>query len=270
VYNEAVHPPEDAPEIFIVGKQWMWKIQYPGGQRVIVGANTATFTEQDWRDAGVLILPVGRPVKITGTSEDVIHSVGVPAFRMKMDVLPGRYTSTWWHPTKVGEYHFFCDQYCGTQHSQMVGKVRVVEQAEYDQWLNERAEGSLALEGRKLFLKLQCLGCHSNDAEARAPVLEALYRKRVPLKGGGSVVADESYIRESILKPRAKVVEGWEAIMPAYQGQVTEEDLIKVIAYIRSLQPGDLKDANVVPVRTEQFPPPVGAPTQPSEGVSPK
>ena len=265
VYNYALRVPPDAPEIYIVGKRWMWKVQYPTGQREI----------------NEIHLLVGQPVKVTITSEDVIHSVGIPAFRIKTDAVPGRYVSTWYHPTKTGTFHLFCDQYCGEGHSRMVGKVHVLDREQYEQWLLGKTagdgplDGSLAWEGRKHFLRLQCSGCHNVGPEQRAPVLEGLYRQRVPLRGGGSVVADEGYIRESILNPNAKVVEGWNypSIMPTYKGRLAhgelseEEVLIRLIAFIKTLGPGQ------TPVRTEEFPPPVGAPAptleQPEKGPAP-
>lgn len=262
LFNESTHPPEDAPEVFVVGKQWMWKIQHPNGVREI----------------NELHLPVNRPVKITGTSEDVIHDFGIPAFRNKFDVVPGRYTTTWYLPNKVGEYHIFCDQYCGQGHSQMVGKVYVMEQQDYDAWLDglvkqgtRIADGSPAWRGRQLFLKLQCITCHNNvydsdksnpNSSNRAPNLEGLFKSRVPLTGGGSVVADENYIRESVRDPMAKVHDGWKPIMPAFgKGQLSEEEMIDLVAFIKSLKTGDL------PRRTDQFPASVGAPTkEPSAG----
>jgi cytochrome c oxidase subunit 2 len=237
-------PPKDALEINVIGKQWMWKIQHPDGQREI----------------NELHLPVDRPVKLTLTSEDVIHDFFVPAFRTKIDVIPGRYVQTWFHPTKIGEYHLFCSQYCGTSHANMVGKVIVMERDAYREWLDSHAEGSLALQGRQLFLKLQCITCHSADAEARAPVLEGLYRRTVPLRDGRTVVADDAYLRESILYPEEKVVQGWEPIMPTFKGQVDEEDLIKLLSFLRSLKPGQ------TPVRNEEASPPIGAPTVPPGG----
>lgn len=268
VFNYFAHPPADAMEVFIIGKQWMWKAQYPDGQRVIIGGNPANMSDIERASIGRLVLPVNRPVRLTMTSEDVIHSFGVPAFRSKVDVLPGRYTTAWYHPTKVGEYHIFCNQYCGTWHSLMVGKVAVVEQQEYDDWLqgvsskqgtHNPVDGSLAAQGQQLFLKLQCSNCHMANAgqQPRAPLLEGLYRSRVPLKGGGAVIADEAYILESIINPRARVVEGWEPIMPGnYKDLATAEELTAVVEYIRSLKQGG------TPFRTERFPVPVGAPTQ--------
>ncbi|MBA4187897.1 MAG: cytochrome c oxidase subunit II [Planctomycetaceae bacterium] len=268
VYTKAVHPPADAMEIFVIGKQWMWKAQYPNGQRVIIGGNPRNMTENERNSIGKLVLPINRPVRITMISEDVIHDFGVPAFRMKMDVLPGRYTTAWYHPTKLGEYHIFCDQYCGTWHSLMVGKISVIGEQEFDEWLGgvgsqqgteHPVDGSLAQKGEQLFLKLQCIKCHSADVKAAAPVLEGLYGTRVPLKGGGGEFADAEYIKQSILKPRLKVAQGWEPIMPSYEGQVTPEDLDALVAYIRSLKRGQ------TPNPTDRMNPPVGAPTVRSE-----
>lgn len=272
VYNFYAHPPEDAMEVFIIGKQWMWKAQYPDGQRVIIGGNPANMTEAERASIGRLVVPVNRPVKLTMISEDVIHDFGLPAFRAKMDVLPGRYTTLWFEPNKLGEYHIFCDQYCGTWHSLMVGKVAVVEQSEFDQWLaghitlggTNAVDGSLAWEGRQLFLKLQCVKCHSDVANSGAPSLSGVYGSRVPLKGGGGEIADEAYLHESILRPRAKIVQNYEPIMPSYEGQVTAEDLNKLVAYIRSLKDGR------PPNWTERFPAPEGAPTERPPLTSPE
>lgn len=274
VYDHAVHPPEDAEEVFIVGKQWMWKAQYQTGHRVIIGGNPANMSENDRKNIGRLVLPINRPIKITVTSEDVIHDFGVPAFRSKIDALPGRYVSTWYHPTKLGEYDIFCDQYCGTWHSLMVGKIKVVSQDEYDEFLrgtlsaqgsNNPVDGSPAQAGEQLFLKLQCLSCHSANAAARAPVLEELYLSKVPVRGGGTVIADEGYIRQSIRQPRKHVVEGWTEIMPDYDlRQINEEQMTQLVAYIRSLKKGG------TPTRTDQFPAPVGAPTQRSQAEEKK
>jgi cytochrome c oxidase subunit 2 len=242
IFLDVAQPPPDAMEIFVVGKRWMWKFQHQTGQREI----------------NEIHIPVGRPVKLTLTSEDVIHDLFVPAFRTKIDVLPGRYVHTWFQATKPGRYHLFCSQYCGTNHSGMVGWVTVQEPAEFSDWLNSHAEGSLALQGRKLFLKLQCVTCHSANAKARAPVLEGLYGQTVPLQDGRKVIADEAYLRESILNPRAKIVAGWEPIMPTFDGQLAdpsedltqEEALIRLLAFLKALKPGQ------TPVRTEDFPPP--------------
>lgn len=273
VYNKAMHAPDDAPEIYVVGKQWMWKVQYPGGQRVILGANSGIYADTingNGQFSGVMVLPIGKPVKIVGTSEDVIHDFSIPAFRSKFDVVPGRYTSTWYTPTKTGTYHVYCDQYCGTNHSLMVGKVQVVEQAEYEAWLegtyrptpgNNALDGSLAHQGRQLFMRLNCIQCH-NGENPKAPLLEEVFRSKRALKGGAAVIADDNYLRESIRKPRAKIREGWEAIMPAYgvdgPSPLSEEDLIKVIAYIKSLKKGE------TPTLNQNWVPPIGSNTGPA------
>jgi cytochrome c oxidase subunit 2 len=234
VFFFQVQPPENAIEVWVVGKQWMWKVQHPGGQREI----------------NELHVPVDTPVKLTLTSEDVIHDFFVPAFRAKVDVLPGRYVQTWFQATKPGRYHLFCAQYCGTNHSGMVGEVVVMARRDYEDWLNSHAEGSLALKGRKLFLKMQCVTCHSGDSGGRAPLLEDLYGRTVDLRDGKKVKADYGYLRESILKPEAKIVLGWEPIMPTYQGQLDEEEVIQLIEFIKALRPGQ------TPVRTEDAAPP--------------
>jgi cytochrome c oxidase subunit 2 len=237
VYVRAYNAPDDATTVYVVAKQWMWKFQHPEGQREI---NT-------------LHVPVGRPIKLLLTSEDVIHSFFVPAFRVHMDVLPDRYTSVWFQATKQGTYHLFCSQYCGTSHAKMIGTIVAQEPAEYQRWLESRAEGSLALEGRKIFLQHRCLSCHSADENARAPVLEALYGRRVQLRDGQSVPADEQYLRRSILHPGAQIVAGYQDIMPTFAGQLSEEDVIALVAFIKSLPPGG------TPRRVEDFPPPVRA-----------
>lgn len=270
VYQRAFSPPADAMEVYVIGKQWMWKAQYPNGQRVIIGGNPRNMSETERNSIGKLVLPVNRPVRITMTSEDVIHDFGVPAFRMKMDVLPGRYTSAWYHPTKTGDYHIYCDQYCGTWHSLMVGKIAVVGEQEFDNWLmgdgryqgsDHPVDGSLAQEGQQLFLKLQCIKCHTTDGgRMAAPQLGGLFGTWRDLRGAGQEFADAEYIKQSILKPRLKVALNFEPVMPSYQGQVTDRDLDALVAYIRSL-----KQASDVPKWTDRQPPPAGAPTERSE-----
>ncbi len=238
VYFEAYRAPDDAIVVYGVGRQWMWKFQHPGGQREI----------------NELHVPVGLPVKIMLTSEDVIHSFYVPEFRVHMDVLPNRYTTVWFEATKADTYKLFCSQYCGTDHAGMVGTVVAMKPADYQKWLHTHAEGSLALQGRKKFLKYRCLSCHSADAHARAPVLEELYLTEVPLSNGKRVIADEDYIRESILAPGAKIVAGWQNIMPTFKGQVDEEDIIQLIAFIKGLRRGQ------TPRRVEEYWPPFFTP----------
>jgi cytochrome c oxidase subunit 2 len=223
LYFRNSRAPEGAIEIYVVGKQWMWKLQHPEGQREI----------------NELHVPVGRPVKLIMTSQDVIHSFYIPAFRIKNDVLPNRYSTAWFEATKTGEYHLFCAEYCGSQHSGMGGKVVVMEPADYEQWLSGGPVGeSLAVAGERLFQRLGCANCHSPEARGRTrgPLLAGLFGKPVALQDGRIVTADETYLRESILNPRAKVVAGYAPEMPTFQGQVTEENLLELIAYIKSLR----------------------------------
>ena len=220
VFFEMSRPPDDAMNIYVVGKQWMWKTQHLEGQREI----------------NELHVPLGRPVKLTMTSEDVIHSFYMPAFRVKFDVLPGRYTTAWFNPTKPGKYHLFCAEYCGTLHSGMIGWIYVMEPAEYESWLSGGQGGeSLAARGEKLFQYLACANCHRTDKPGRCPNLQGVFGAPVRLTTGETVKADEAYLRESILNPSAKIVAGYQNIMPSFQGQVTEEDLLQLMEYIKSL-----------------------------------
>jgi cytochrome c oxidase subunit 2 len=219
IYFNEYTPPASAMDIYVVGKQWMWKIQHPEGKSEI--------------DA--LHVPVGQPIRLTMTSEDVIHDFYIPAFRVKKDVLPGRYTTYWFTPTKVGAYHLFCAQYCGTNHSAMIGTVYVMEPADFEQWLAGNPSGeTMAQTGERLFVRLNCVTCHK--AGGRGPVLDGVFGSTVQLKGGGTALADEAYLRESILTPQAKVVEGYKPVMPTFQGQVTETQVLQLIAYIKSLE----------------------------------
>jgi cytochrome c oxidase subunit 2 len=221
VFFAMSRPPEETLNIYVVGKQWMWKVQHLDGQREI----------------NELHVPVGRAVKLIMTSEDVIHDFFVPAFRMKADVIPGRYTTIWFQPTKPGRYHLFCAEYCGTRHSGMIGSVVVMDPNEYQAWLSGGTpEGSLASTGAKLFQELACNTCHRPDAQGRGPVLEGLFGRTVELQNGERVAVDEAYVRESILTPAARVAAGFQPIMPAFQGLVSEEQLLALIEYVKSLQ----------------------------------
>ena len=223
VYFALARPPKNAIEINVVAKQWMWKFQHAEGQREI----------------NELHIPVNQPVKLTLASEDVIHSFYVPAFRIHQDVLPvspGRpYRTIWFEATKTGSFHLFCSQYCGTQHSGMIGEIIVMTAADYQRWLTSGGEGSLASMGQKLFRQLACNECHSGTAQARAPALEGLYGRLVALQDGTNIRADDSYIRESILDPRARIVAGFQPIMPTFRSQLDEEQVLELIAYIKSL-----------------------------------
>jgi cytochrome c oxidase subunit 2 len=227
VYMNEAQPPKNAMDIFVVGKQWMWKLQHPEGVREI----------------NQLHVPVGKDVRLTMISQDVIHSFFVPAFRIKQDVLPGRYTTLWFHPIKTGHYHLFCAEYCGTLHSGMIGEVVVMEPSEYAAWLsNGSAEGSMASSGEKLFQELGCSSCHRADTQGRGPDLAGTYGKPVMLDNGSTVVADDAYIRESIVNPGSKVVAGYKPIMPTYSGIVSEEQLLSLLSYVKSLaQPQQVK-----------------------------
>jgi cytochrome c oxidase subunit 2 len=220
LYFSAFSPPADALEIFVVGKQWMWKVQHPEGRREI----------------DELHVPLGYPVKLTITSQDVIHSFYIPAFRIKMDAVPGRYTSTWFEASRTGTFHLFCAEYCGTAHAGMGGRVVVMKPAEYEQWLRTgNPEESLAASGERLFQQLGCSGCHSSNSTVRAPLLDGIYGRPVPLQSGRVVLADEGYIRDSILLPQKDVVAGYAPVMPPFQGRISEEELLQIIAYIRFL-----------------------------------
>lgn len=220
LYFNMYHPPAEALEVYVVAKQWMWKFQHLDGQREI----------------NELHVPVGRKIKLMLTTEDVIHSFFVPAFRLKLDVVPGKYSTLWFEPTKPGRYHLFCAEYCGTSHSGMIGWIDVMEAPEYQAWLaGGAAEGSLASSGEKLFQQLACNTCHRSDGQGRGPVLEGVFGKEVQLQNGQRITADEAYVRESIINPRAKVVAGFQPIMPTFQGQVSEEQLLQLVAYIKSI-----------------------------------
>src|SRR2546421_5874542 len=221
VYFQMYRPAQNAIEVYVVGKQWMWKFQHATGQREI----------------NELHVPVGHKVKLIMTTEDVIHDVFVPAFRIKADVVPGKYTTEWFEATKPGTYNFFCAEYCGMNHSGMRGYVVVMEPTEYENWLSgNTGQTSPAAAGRNLFESLGCVSCHGANAEGgRGPALIGVFGSKVVLNSGQTVTADEGYIRESILNPQAKIVTGFGPIMPSFQGQGSEERLLQVVAYLKSL-----------------------------------
>ena len=222
VYVDFRRAPADTLDIYVIGKQWMWKLQQPNGQKEI----------------NELHVPVGQNVRLIMASEDVIHDFSVPAFRVKMDVVPGHYNTLWFRPTKTGKYHFFCSQYCGTNHAVMGGWVTVMEPDEYTAWLSgtSGAADNPVLAGQKLFAERACVTCHLSDGKGRAPSLNGVYGGQVRLADGSTVTADDAYIRESILVPSAKIVAGYQPVMPAFQGQLTEEQTLDLIAYVKSLQ----------------------------------
>jgi cytochrome c oxidase subunit 2 len=228
VFLDQMRPPADAVGFYGVGKQWMWKFQHPEGAREI----------------NALHVPVGQPIRLTLTSEDVIHSLFIPAFRVKTDVLPGRYTTLWFEATTPGEYHLFCTEYCGTEHSRMIGTVYALPPEDYETWLATGQVGvPLRVSGGELFSRFACDTCHrmekaTPELPARGPTLAGLFGTEVELLGGRTVTADETYLRRSILEPQAQVVAGWQPIMPTFKGQMSEEQLNALVDYVKNLPIG--------------------------------
>jgi cytochrome c oxidase subunit 2 len=223
VYMDGEIPPKGTQDVYVVGKQWMWKLQHPEGRREI----------------NELHVPVNTAIKLTLTSQDVIHSFYIPALRMKQDTVPGQYRTLWFNATRPGTYHLFCAEYCGTNHSKMIGHVYVMEESEYEAWLAGADDIRPAEAGAKLFVQYDCVNCHGTGLRARAPALGGLYGTDVLLADGRRVLFDEDYIREKLLTPAAKRVAGFAPDMPTFKGQLTEEQIIDLIAYIKSLTGGN-------------------------------
>jgi cytochrome c oxidase subunit 2 len=220
LYFRIYNPPANSMNIYVVGKQWMWKAEHPGGQHEI----------------NALHVPTGRAIQLTIISQDVFHSFSIPAFRVKREAIPGRYTTVWFEPTVPGTYHLFCTQYCGTEHSHMIGEVVVLTPKDYQKWLDESTSGmSLAQNGERLFASLSCTACHNTRPDARGPSLANVYGAKLALTSGGTVLADDAYLREAILNPSQHVTQGYAPIMPTYQGQVSEEGVIALVEYIKNL-----------------------------------
>jgi cytochrome c oxidase subunit 2 len=220
IYFRVYTPPANAMNIYVVGKQWMWKAEHPGGQHEI----------------NSLHVPTGRPVQLTLISQDVFHSFSIPAFRVKREAIPGRYTSVWFEATTPGTYHLFCTQYCGTNHSAMIGDIVVMTPEDFKKWLAESTSGmSMAQNGERLFASLSCNACHNGRADARGPSLANVYGSRLTLTNGQKQTADEAYLRESILNPSDHVTQGFAPIMPTYQGQISEDGVIALVEYIKNL-----------------------------------
>jgi cytochrome c oxidase subunit 2 len=236
VFAEASKPPADALPIYVVGLQWYWDVRHENGRHEI----------------GDLHVPIGQPVQLIMTSTDVIHDYFIPAFRIKRDVMPGKYTVQWFTATKPGKYRIFCNQYCGTKHSEMGGYVYAMRPEEYEDWLGQQGgagQESLVQTGARLFRQFGCSGCHGPNSSVHAPPLGGIYGHPVPLEGGGFVTADDQYIHDSILKPDAQIAAGYKPIMPNFTGQITEQEVIALVAYIKSLsQPAPITDANSPPL----------------------
>jgi cytochrome c oxidase subunit 2 len=223
VFVDLYRAPPDAIPVYVVAKQWMWKLQHANGRREI----------------NELHVPLGQPVHLIMTSQDAIHSFFIPAFRLKQDVVPGRYTGLWFTATKLGDFHLFCAEYCGAEHSRMLGRIVVMRPADYARWLaGGAAHPSLAQRGFERFRQLGCSGCHSAGSSVHAPALEGLLGRTVHLQDGRSLVADATYVRDSILLPRKDVVAGFEPVMPSFAGQVSEEDIQALVAYLQSTGDG--------------------------------
>ena len=220
IYFRVYTPPANAMNIYVVGKQWMWKAEHPGGQHEI----------------NALHVPIGRPIQLTIISQDVFHSFSIPAFRVKREAIPGRYTSVWFEATKTGTYHLFCTQYCGTNHSAMIGEIVVLTPEDYKKWLDDSTSGmSLSQNGERLFASLSCGACHNGRPDARGPSLAGVFGTKLNLANGQTALADEAYLREAILNPSEHITQGYNPIMPTYQGQISEDGVISLVEYIKNL-----------------------------------
>jgi cytochrome c oxidase subunit 2 len=248
LYFRIYDPPTNAMNIYIVGKQWMWKAEHPGGQHEI----------------NALHVPTGKPIQLTMISQDVFHSFSIPDFRIKREVIPGRYSTVWFEPTQVGTYHIFCTQYCGTQHSGMIGEVTVMTPGDYKKWLEQSNSGqSLAQNGERLFASMGCNSCHNGTAAARGPSLAGVYGSKLTLTDGRQILVDDAYLRNAILNPSEHVTAGFAPIMPTYQGQISEDGLIDLVEFIKNMQSNYRVQQTLVTATSGE-----AAPTTPSEGTT--
>ena len=248
LYFRIYDPPANAMNIYVVGKQWMWKAEHPGGQHEI----------------NALHVPTGRPVQLTMISQDVFHSFSIPDFRVKREVIPGRYTTVWFEATTPGTYHIFCTQYCGTQHSGMIGEVTVLSPDDYQKWTQQSTSGmSLAQNGERLFASMGCNACHSGNAAARGPNLAGVYGSKLTLTNGSQVLVNDAYLRDAILSPSQHITAGYAPIMPTYQGQISEDGLIDLVEYIKNLQSNFRVQQTLMTSESNQ-----AAPTTPTEGTT--
>lgn len=248
LYFRIYNPPTNAMNIYVVGKQWMWKAEHEGGQHEI----------------NALHVPIGRPVQLTMISQDVFHSFSVPDFRIKREVIPGRYTTVWFQATTPGSYHLFCTQYCGTNHSQMIGEVTAMTPDDYQKWLHTSTSGmSLAQNGERLFTEFGCIACHTGTSQARAPNLAGLYGSKIQLSDGTDVLVNEAYVRNSILSPSSQVAAGFAPIMPTFQGQISEDGLIDLVEYIKSLHTNDRLQQTLVTSQSDEATPKASSAVKP-------
>jgi cytochrome c oxidase subunit 2 len=248
LYFRIYNPPANSMNIYIVGKQWMWKAEHPGGQHEI----------------NSLHVPTGRPVQLTMISQDVFHSYSIPDFRVKREVIPGRYSTVWFEATTPGTYHIFCTQYCGTNHSAMIGEVTVLTPADYEKWTQESTSGmSLAQNGERLFASMGCNACHSGNAAARGPNLAGVYGSTLQLTSGGQAQVTDGYLRDAILNPSAHVTAGYAPIMPTYQGQISEDGLIDLVEYIKSIKTNYRVQQTLTTSQSDQAAPPASGMVKP-------
>ncbi|HEY5212495.1 MAG TPA: cytochrome c oxidase subunit II [Acidobacteriaceae bacterium] len=248
LYFRIYDPPTNAMNIYVVGKQWMWKAEHPGGQHEI----------------NALHVPVGQAVQLTMISQDVFHSFSIPDFRIKREVIPGRYSTVWFEATQVGTFHLFCTQYCGTQHSGMVGTVTVLTPDDYRKWLQQSTSGmSLAQNGERLFASMGCNSCHSGNAAARGPNLAGVYGAKLTLTDGSQMLVNDAYLRDAILNPSQHVTAGFAPIMPTYQGQISEDGLIDLVEYIKNMQSNYRVQQTQVTAESDE-----AAPTTPPQGTN--
>ena len=248
LYFRIYNPPVNSMNIYIVGKQWMWKAEHPGGQHEI----------------NALHVPTGRPIQLTMISQDVFHSFSIPDFRVKREVIPGRYTTEWFEATTPGTYHIFCTQYCGTNHSVMIGEVTVLSPADYEKWTQESTSGqSLAQNGERLYASMGCNACHSGDAAARGPNLAGVYGSKLLLTNGSEVLVNDGYLRDAILNPSQHITAGYAPIMPTYQGQMSEDGLIDIVEYLKSLKTNYRVQQTLTTSQSDQAAPPASGMVKP-------
>jgi cytochrome c oxidase subunit II len=248
LYFRIYNPPVNSMNIYIVGKQWMWKAEHPGGQHEI----------------NALHVPAGRPVQLTMISQDVFHSFSIPDFRVKREVIPGRYSTVWFNATTPGTYHIFCTQYCGTNHSVMIGEVTVLTPADYEKWTQESTSGmSMAQNGERIFASMQCNSCHSGNAAARGPNLAGVYGSKLQLANGQEVLVNEAYLRDAILNPSQHITAGYAPIMPTYQGQISEDGLIDLVEYMKTLNTNYRVQQTLTTSQSDQAAPPASGMVKP-------